>query len=57
MREYLAVRAEKEELAAAGAYRGEQRRALAYRFGRLLSYTDEAIARRLAENKSREPDT
>ena len=47
----------REELAAAGAYRGEQRRALAYRFGRLLSYTDEAIARRLAENKSREPDT
>ena len=57
LREYLAVRAEKEELAAAGAYRGEQRRALAYRFGRLLSYTDEAIARRLAENKSRAPDT
>lgn len=57
LREYLAVRAEKEELAAVGAYRGEQRRALAYRFGRLLSYTDEAIARRLAENKSREPDT
>ena len=55
LREYLAIRVEKEELVAAGAYRGEQRRALAYRFGRLLSYTDEAIARRLAENKSREP--
>lgn len=56
LREYLAIRAEKEALIAAGAYHGERRRVLAYRFGRLLSYTDEAIARKLIENKSREPE-
>lgn len=56
LREYLAIRSEKKALIAAGAYHGERRRALAYRFGRLLSYTDEVIARKLIENKSREPE-
>lgn len=56
LREYLAIRAEKEALIASKTYRGERRLALAYRFGRLLSYTDEAIARKLIENKSKEPE-
>lgn len=54
--EYLAIRAEKEQLLREKAYCGEQRRALTFRFGRLLSYTDEAIARKIAENGSREPE-
>lgn len=48
--ELLAIQCEKNALQAAGKYTGEPRRALAVRFGRLLSYSDEAIERYLAQN-------
>ena len=35
---------------AEGQYTGEVRRQIAYDFGKLLSYSDEAIERMMAEN-------
>ena len=43
--EYLQIKADKAALVAAGDYEGEARRAIAVRFGRLLSYPDEVIER------------
>lgn len=53
--EYRALKEEKAALLAAGAYRGEARLSIARRFGRLLSYSDEAISRYIARNTDKEP--
>lgn len=53
--ELLAIQRDKAALQAAGRYTGAPRREIAVRFGRLLSYTPEAIDRFLAENTDREP--
>lgn len=52
--ELLAIQREKNALQAAGKYEGEARRALAVRYGHLLSYSDEAIERYLKNNNERE---
>ena len=57
LQEYLEIRAQKAALIAAHAYRGDARRAFTYRFGRLLSYTDEDIARKVEQNTSKEPES
>lgn len=48
--ELLAIQNEKKILQKNGRYTGEARRALAERYGRLLSYSEEAIARYLKNN-------
>jgi len=45
---YLALKEERADLVDRGAYEGLQRRAIAERFGRLLGYSEETIAARLA---------
>ena len=52
---YLAIKADKAALVAAGQYSGEARADIARRFGRLLSYPEPVIDRLLAEDKLREP--
>lgn len=52
--ELLAIQHDKKALQDAGQYTGEARRQVAVRFGHLLSYSEEAIARYLAENTERE---
>ena len=52
--ELLSIQREKNELQASGKYEGEARRALAVRYGHLLSYSDEAITRYLKNNTERE---
>lgn len=54
LKEYLALKAHKARLCAAGEYRDEARREIAEDFGRLLSYTDEAVSRLIGENKEKE---
>lgn len=54
LQEYLALKAEKEQLAEAGAYTGEGRHQIAYRYGKLLSYTDERIEKLIRENLEKE---
>lgn len=44
---YLRLKEEKQQLIQQGAYCGEARRRIAFEFGRLLSYSDEAIERYL----------
>ena len=44
---YLAIKADQARLIEAGEYEGEARLDIARRFGRLLSYSDEAIERML----------
>lgn len=51
----LGIVKDKAALVEAGAYTGAARREIAERFGRLLSYSDEAIARYIAENTEKEP--
>lgn len=46
---YLALKARKRRLLADGAYEGEARRRIAWEYGKLLSYSDEAIERKLRE--------
>ncbi|MEG1548478.1 MAG: hypothetical protein RR232_08125 [Clostridia bacterium] len=48
--EYFAMKTRKEKLVAQGHYDSKERRKLAYDFGKLLSYSDEAIERMLANN-------
>ena len=48
--ELLAIQNEKNALQENGRYEGEARRALAVRYGHLLSYSDEAIERYLQSN-------
>ena len=52
--ELLAIQNDKKALQNAGQYTGDARRQIAVRFGRLLSYSEDAIARYLAENTERE---
>ena len=48
---YLAIKADKAALKAAGEYRGEAREEIARRFGRLLSYPEPVIDDLLAREK------
>lgn len=54
LREYLALKEEKRKARETGAYTPEKRREIAWRYGKLLSYTDEGIERLLAANRDRE---
>lgn len=54
IKELLAIQNDKKALQRAGQYTGDARRQIAVRFGRLLSYSEDAIARYLAENTERE---
>jgi len=49
--QYLAIKADKAALVAAGRYRGEAREKIARRFGRLLSYPEQVIDDLLARDK------
>jgi len=51
---YFALRERKAKLVADGQYTDEARRAIAWEYGKLLSYSDEAIERMMAENTERE---
>lgn len=51
---YLGLKEEKRRTQAQGEYTPEKRRDIAWRYGKLLSYTDEGIKRLLAANKERE---
>lgn len=53
LQEYLALKGEKKAALAQGAY-GQARRDIAWRFGKLLSYTDEGIQRLLESNTEKE---
>lgn len=50
-KEYLALKAEKNELVRAGNYRGEARKEIGRKMGRLLSYPEEIIEQMLAQPK------
>ena len=54
IQEYLALKAEKQAAVEAGAYTPEKRRDIAWRYGRLLSYTEEGIQRLLESNTEKE---
>lgn len=54
IQEYLALKAEKQAAVEAGAYTPEKRRDIAWRYGRLLSYTGEGIQRLLESNTEKE---
>ena len=54
IQEYLARKAEKRAAVEAGAYTPEKRRDIAWRYGRLLSYTGEGIQRLLESNTEKE---
>ena len=49
LQEYLGLKAEKEKTIAAGSY-DDRRKDIAWRYGKLLSYTDEGIQRLLDAN-------
>ena len=51
---YLALKAEKQAALEAGAYTPETRWDIAWRYGKLLSYTDEGIQRLLDQNQEKE---
>ena len=51
---YLSLKERKARLVEQKAYCGEERRAIAVEFGRLLSYTEEAIARLIDANGEKE---
>ena len=50
LEEFLSIQHDKQTLIAENNYTGENRRQIAVRYGHLLSYSDEAIARYLAQN-------
>ena len=54
IQEHLALTAEKRAAAEAGAHTPEKRRDIAWRYGRLLSYTGEGIQRLLESNTEKE---
>lgn len=54
LQEYLALKAEKKQAQEAGAYTPEKRRDIAWRYGNLLSYTDDGIERLLQGNQEKE---
>lgn len=51
---YLGLKKEKQAAQAAGAYTPEKRRDIAWRYGKLLSYTDAGIQRLLESNGEKE---
>lgn len=51
---FLGICRDKRALVASGAYTGDARREIAVRFGRLLSYSEEAIDRLITQNTERE---
>ena len=53
LQEYLGLKAEKEKTIAAGSY-DDRRKDIAWRYGKLLSYTDEGIQRLLDANSETE---
>lgn len=52
--EYFALKKRKDQLIAEGRYNSEERYKLAYDYGKLLSYSDEAIERMIAKNNDKE---
>ena len=54
LKEYQDLKALKKALVESKAYHGDARYQLAYRMGKLLSYTDDAIARMIAANPEKE---
>lgn len=54
IRQYLALKKRKQQLMEQQAYQGEARRQIAVDYGKLLSYSQEAIERYLAQNKEKE---
>lgn len=55
LEKYLALKADKAALVAAGNYEGDEREAIARRFGRLLSYPETIIDGLLGQEKRIEP--
>ena len=51
---YLGLKEEKRQAQASGSYAGEKRRDIAWRYGKLLSYTDGGIERLLGINQEKE---
>ncbi len=54
IRQYLALKKRKQQLLEQQAYQGEARRQIAVEYGKLLSYSPEAIERYLAQNEEKE---
>ena len=54
IQQYLALKKRKQQLLDQQAYQGEARRQIAEEYGKLLSYSPEAIERYLAQNKEKE---
>lgn len=54
LRSYLDLKKEKERLNNSGKYCGEARLQIAQKFGRLLSYTEEAVHQIIESNRDRE---
>ena len=54
IRQYLALKKRKQQLLEQQAYQGEARRQIAVEYGRLLSYSSEALERYLAQNEEKE---
>ena len=54
IRQYLALKKRKQQLLEQQAYQGEARRQIAVDYGKLLSYSQEAIERYLAQNEEKE---
>ncbi len=54
IRQYLALKKRKQQLLEQQAYQGEARRQIAVEYGKLLSYSQEAIERYLAQNEEKE---
>ena len=54
LQEYLDLKEEKKQAQATGTYTPEKRRDIAWRYGKLLSYTDEGIRRLLEQNQEKE---
>ena len=54
IQQYLALKKRKQQLLEQQAYQGEARRQIAEDYGKLLSYSQEAIERYLAQNKEKE---
>ena len=54
IRQYLALKKRNQQLLEQQAYQGEARRQIAVEYGKLLSYSPEAIERYLAQNEEKE---
>ena len=55
LREYLNLKEEKRQALKSGTYTPERRLRIARQYGQLLSYTEDGIARLLAQNTEKEP--